>query len=317
MGRAQRITAVLARVGLAVVVALAICSLSNAGITRLERKKNPAPGVFFANNGSDIHVLVRGSGGRNVVLLSGWGTPSPIYDFMPLIRELEKEFTVCVVELNGYGWSERTKKPRTNENIMNEIRGSLRAAGIDPPYILIPHSIAGIYSLYYANKHPEEIGAIVGLDSSVPEQVKYSEEQNIINWYDLLRNLGLVRVALTLRPDYFKYDENVYDRESIKKLNMFACWNTDNATVWNEGGMFIANAREVLGLRIPKSIPCRMLLSDETIARTRKKSVLDWVEEHEKLIQGNANGSVLVLEGGHYIHRNNSRAILEIVKGIR
>jgi pimeloyl-ACP methyl ester carboxylesterase len=120
-------------------------------------------------DGENMHIYTKGEGENTFVLLSGLGTTAPVLDFEPLVNELAKENKVVVVEGFGYGWSDLTKKERTVENIVGEIRAALQLANIKGPYILMPHSISGIYSMYYANKYPEEVKAIIGIDPTLPQ----------------------------------------------------------------------------------------------------------------------------------------------------
>ena len=88
----------------------------------------------------------------------------------------QKDHKVVVVESFGYGWSDITEKERTVENIVEEIRTALKKANIEGPYILMPHSISGIYSMYYANKYPKEVKAIIGNDPTFPKVWEYFGE---------------------------------------------------------------------------------------------------------------------------------------------
>ncbi len=113
------------------------------------------------------------SGENTIVLLSGLGTAAPVLDFEPLINQMAKNHKVVVVEPFGYGWSDMTEKERTVENIVEEIRTALKESGIEGPYILMPHSISGIYSIYFADKYPNEVKAIIGIDPTLPKAVEY------------------------------------------------------------------------------------------------------------------------------------------------
>jgi hypothetical protein len=137
-----------------------IIALTNAVLTSVERAKYPAPGKMVEVDGERMHVYSEGNGKANIILLSGFGTPSPVVDYLPLIKVLSMDFTVAAVEYYGYGWSDRTNKPRTNQSMIEETRHALMKAGILPPYVLVPHSISGLYALYYANIYPEEVEAI-------------------------------------------------------------------------------------------------------------------------------------------------------------
>ncbi|MED0716688.1 alpha/beta hydrolase [Aeribacillus sp. FSL K6-1121] len=122
-----------------------------------------------------MHVYTKGDGENTIVLLSGLGTAAPVLDFDPLVNELAKNHKVVVVESFGYGWSNVTNKERTVENIVEGIRTALKS-NIEGPYILMPHSISGIYSMYYANAYPDEVKAVIGIDFTLPQVLEYFGE---------------------------------------------------------------------------------------------------------------------------------------------
>ncbi len=113
-----------------------------------------------------IHVYSMGNGEKTIVLLPGMGVALPSAEFGPLMRKLSEKYTVVCVEYFGVGFSSQTSQPRTTENYTEEIRAALGQAGFQPPYILMPHSISGVYSEYYAAKYPGEVEAIISLDGS-------------------------------------------------------------------------------------------------------------------------------------------------------
>ena len=108
--------------------------------------------------------------------MSGSGTCSPILDFKSLYSLLSNEYKIAVVEKFGYGFSDVVDKNRDIDTILSETRMALDKSGIEPPYVLCPHSMSGLEALYWAQKYPEEVEAIVGLDMAVPD---YYDEMNI------------------------------------------------------------------------------------------------------------------------------------------
>ncbi|WP_322923543.1 alpha/beta hydrolase [Paenibacillus campi] len=70
---------------------------------------------------------------------------------------------MVVVEPFGYGLSDVTDRLRTVDNITNEIHSALQQLTIDH-YVLIGHSIAGIYGLDYVNKYAQEVIAFAGIE---------------------------------------------------------------------------------------------------------------------------------------------------------
>ena len=123
-----------------------------------------------------MHVYTKGDGENTIVLLSGLGTAAPVLDFEPLVNELAKNHKVVVVESFRYGWSNVTNKERTVENIVEEIWTALKKSNIEGPYILMPPSISGIYSMYYANAYPDEVKAVIGIDFTLPQVLEYFGE---------------------------------------------------------------------------------------------------------------------------------------------
>ena len=125
--------------------------------------------------GKNMHVRQMGAGEKTIVLLPGLGCPLPTVEFAPLMRELSKKYTVCVVEFFGYGHSDGTDTPRTNKNYVKEMREALSLAGLKPPYILMPYSISGVYSEYYAAKYPREVDGLILLDTT-PTIVEFAKK---------------------------------------------------------------------------------------------------------------------------------------------
>ena len=150
-------------------------------------------GELVEVNGHGIHVYSEGEGSDTLVFLSGGGTCSPVLDFKSLYTLLSKEYQIAVVEKAGYGFSEVSDVSRDIDTILEETRTALSKAGLEPPYMLFPHSMSGIEALYWAQEYPEEVRGIVGLDMAVPE----AYEDYSVNYFEM--NLGAFgsRIGIT------------------------------------------------------------------------------------------------------------------------
>jgi pimeloyl-ACP methyl ester carboxylesterase len=284
-------------------------------LTASEKKRFPPPGKMVQVEGAKLHIYTEGSGQTNVVLLEGWGTAAPTIDFKPLLRALKNGFRVSIVEYPGYGWSEGTNSPRTNQNIVEEIRSSLRGIGVLPPYVIICHSISGLYTLHYSIRYPNEIRAIIGLDSTVPEQFHYWHPKRLSALPQIARATGILRLLVLLDPKIIGYQYEAYSDEDRRKFQMMYCWNHANRTQRAEYRQVSANAKELDSQRFPSTIPIRMIVSKDSIvslAKTMKG--LDWKKAHENIIAGNLNGRVIVLDAGHFIEWDRSDIVADIVQ---
>jgi pimeloyl-ACP methyl ester carboxylesterase len=328
MNKTVRIISKAFLVVVAIVIGLlAISTISNLIITCAEKNQYTAPGKLVTVRGHKMHVYSKGTGEKKIVLLSGFGSSSPVLDFKYLMEKLSTDYTVIVVEYFGYGWSDKTDAPRTTANIVEETREALRAAGFKPPYILMPHSLSGIYTLYYANTHPEEVEAIVGLDSSVPAQFLFwvYDKRRVQGIYppnfpnprvlEFLRISGLGRIGLQLA--HMLKIESLSNADTEVK-NTMILWNYVNPDLIDESHRMYQNSKVVKKMKIPSTIPAAFILADRTEKESGMINGAGWKKMHELQVIGNVYGKVVVLPGAHNIHHyqvDNIKTIVdEVVK---
>lgn len=114
-------------------------------------------------------VKLEGKGSRTVILESGLGDTLDVWKTVqPLIA------TKCARTLSynraGYLGSDNSNAPRDSETIVEELREELKRQNIKPPYVLVGHSLGGLYMQYFARNYPQEIVGLVLVDSSHWEQ---------------------------------------------------------------------------------------------------------------------------------------------------
>lgn len=62
--------------------------------------------------------------------------------------------------------------PHTGAAIVAELHEVLKQTGVQPPYVLVGHSLGGLYTSLYARTYPDEVAGMVLLDSIHPEQIE-------------------------------------------------------------------------------------------------------------------------------------------------
>ncbi len=162
-------------IGIVCILILAIVLLVFAGSfinhkVRLQKEAEafPPPGTLIPVDSVTMHLYTEGDAENTLVFLAGHGTSCPTLDFKPLWSRLVDSFTIVVVERAGYGWSSVSKSPRDIDTILEQTRTALQLAGHTSPYVLVPHSMSGLEALRWAQKYPDEVQAIIGLDPSTP-----------------------------------------------------------------------------------------------------------------------------------------------------
>ncbi|AZN42652.1 alpha/beta fold hydrolase [Paenibacillus albus] len=150
-------------VGLVIVAVLVVIINHKIQLSRENALVKPI-GQMVTVDGHKMSVYTEGQGNKTLVFLAGGGTASPILDFKSLYTRLSDEYIIAVPERIGYGFSEVADVPRDLDTVLEEDRQALLLAGLKPPYVLVPHSITGLESVYWAQKYPNEVSAIVGID---------------------------------------------------------------------------------------------------------------------------------------------------------
>ncbi|MEV7663025.1 alpha/beta hydrolase [Paenarthrobacter sp. NPDC089316] len=282
---------------------LATTTVVNVVATNSESSKIESYGQRLDVDGRKINVLVTGSGLKDVVLLPGFGTSSPVLDFAPLVRDLSKDHRVIVVEPLGYGLSDGTDRERTTENIVQEVHGALQALHVNR-YILMGHSIADLYGIDYVNRYPEEVSAFVGIDTSVPGQPGMDTEFPT-GLMSAAKNLGLLRLLTAMT--YFN-DNPAYTDYAREQMQMLTNRNSMSPTYLNEMANISTNFQRALGTSFPKELPLLLFVVAEN------KQNPEWLELHRRQAASVTNGTVVPLSGEHYLHHTHAG---EIADGMR
>jgi pimeloyl-ACP methyl ester carboxylesterase len=145
-------------------------------------------------DGKKIEYVVAQHNTRTVVFENGLG--GTLDWWAKVYPELSKDQTAIVYNRPGYGNSDPATTPRDGDHIVEELRVLLKSKRLRSPYVLVGHSLGGLYMQLYARKYPAEVSALVLVDSTHPEQMKGRGAQaNWSSWVRLVVNLALSAVA--------------------------------------------------------------------------------------------------------------------------
>ena len=263
--------------------------------------QNP-PGQYVTVNGHKMHIYTEGEGDHTLVFMSGWGDESPYVNFLPLCQALSTDAKVVILERFGYGFSDPVDGERTFDTILAEDREGLKQAGIDGPYILCPHSIAGLEATLWAQKHPEEVEGIIGMDITVPgvdEDLKeeYTALKKQLPLYKFLLNSGIMRIMMGSPSE---------ELEKLESALFFR--NALNNCLINEQGHDIEACHEVSSNPLP-NVPTIQYISKET-----GETMPGWLKGHQALVDASSNGKLVQLDCSHYVYRYEEERIVKETK---
>ncbi len=262
-------------------------------------------GQIIEVNEHKMHVYSMGDGEKTIVLLPGFGVSLPSADFGPLMRALSKEYTVVCIEYFGIGFGDQTETPRTNENYTEEIRTALSLAGLKAPYVLMPHSASGVYSEYYAAKYPDEVSAIIMLDttSTAIKGTEKNPPEFVYGIGKLQQACGLTRISYGLMPPSQKV-ENGYTEKEISDYKLFA-YHVLNDTIIDQSLRMLDNINEVKAIAFPQGIPVLKLISSQS----EKKAGTEYQTNHLNRLGVKAESKII--DCSHFIYQTNVADILD------
>ena len=88
-----------------------------------------------------------------------------------VLPEIARDTSYFAYNRPGYGRSEPADTARDGAHIVAELRAALLSQGMPPPYVLVGHSLGGLYMQLFARQHPNEVAALVLVDSTHPKQL--------------------------------------------------------------------------------------------------------------------------------------------------
>jgi len=164
--------------GITVLVAALLSGCASLQGYTTERIDNRQVEYALARHDTETVVFENGLGGR----IDWWAKVFP---------EISKDTTAFVYNRPGYGESDLVSTPRDGIHVVDELRSLLRSKGLNPPYVLVGQSLGGLYMQLFARRYPDEVNALILVDSTHPAQLKdKGSPDNWPSWFRLAYGLA-------------------------------------------------------------------------------------------------------------------------------
>jgi pimeloyl-ACP methyl ester carboxylesterase len=275
-------------------------------------RRYPPPGDMVEVQGHRLHLYCLGQGAPTVVLEAGLSQASLAWTLVQ--PELARFTRVCAYDRAGNGWSDPGPTPRTPRLIVNELHILLHKSGNPGPFVLVGHSIGGMYTRVYASTYPKEVAGMVLVDS-LPEQplrwtprgiVWEQDFQQLDLWaysQPLQARLGLMRLRgmpagliRVLPPTVLAPATALGLRSHAYDYNL------------NEGAVIKETVEQVRAIRPLGDIPVFVLLAPNKLPTNRET----W---QARLSQLSRHVSYLLVEGsGHFIHLARPQIVVDAIR---
>jgi len=122
-----------------------------------------------------LQVHIRGNGTPRIVMINGGS--GPMEGWMRILPEISESSSLLVYNRFGVAGSDKPTVAQDGRTIVETLREALSLVGFDPPYLLVGHSLGGLYANLYARLYPDEVAGMVLIESSHPKDIDLNAYQ--------------------------------------------------------------------------------------------------------------------------------------------
>lgn len=225
--------------------------------------------------------LVRlGKGSPPLVLQAGLGDSKRTWK--KVLPALASEHLVVAIDRPGRNGLADVETPRDPCSIAREQHDLLKNAGLAPPYLLVGHSLGGLYQFVYAKLYPDEVAGLVLVDPTPPH-----------HWERIQQEAPTAAVML-------------------KGLRAVAFSRTDRAEFDDQESCLAS-----LDLRTPLNKPAKVLLAGRLrpeekgdFEKMLKRSRQDWIR-----LTGVPELD-MIWDSGHFIQKDSPEEVVSAVRQV-
>jgi pimeloyl-ACP methyl ester carboxylesterase len=280
------------------------------------RQASSPPGELIdIGNHLHLHVVGMGEGEPPVVLECGSGGIA--LDWYFIQKDIARFTRVVAYDRAGSGWSDASRAPRAVPQVAGELHSLLTEMHIPTPFVLVGHSLGGLYAHYYARRYPGEVGGLVLVDSTHPRIYQHlppalaRKNRGELRMRLIFARLGILRFGWLSVPAPDKLPaelHKVYTERMLRPahwsslLSQNQCMNADIPALFDDLDPFPVIPVTVL---TPRSVKW---LADLTPDLPRL-----WQNAQKELARLSPMGRLKFVNGSHSIPDDNPKTIVDAV----
>ena len=287
---------------------------------RYRAKKNFTDGGTYVEvDGHRMHYVRKGAGAPTVVFESGLDFTGHM-SWRTVQSDIAKTTTTLSYDRIGILRSDPSPKPRTCENIAEELYGMLESLKAPKPYIIVAHSMGGLTARCYVDKHADTLGGIIFVDASHPEQIERAPQRlkkmlkvsPLPDWViSFLVRSGIVRIAVNFGlAEFMNDDKNI---NAIRaEINTYLPQSYRGAM--EEYKMLSSMLQASRDVQLGK-IPLTILVADHQPKDEQERIFLEYFQKLQKENLALATHSkIIYVDSGHYIQKEKPDVVIEAIR---
>lgn len=264
-------------------------------------------------NGHNFNVYLKGFENRKpntptIIFENGMGVDLGNWD--TVIEQISKFSPVLAYDRASVGKSEKVFQMPTVKVVSENLKAILHTLDIPPPYILVGHSMGGLYVRAYAGLFPKDVAGLIFIDPA-----DFTETKK--DWNAIFRTIGVPEKKI----DEMLY-ARLYQKSEIDSLN-FGPWSEGQVL----GELRRTDFAEISAMPIP-NVPIYFFIGGKFEVPVERRSK-EFNQEEFFTIRTNINierwkrfiyssnkgGSLIYLsKTGHFVHRDDPKAFIHQIK---
>lgn len=146
----------------------------------------------------EYHIVEHRDNKPKLLFLNGYRTHFNTWH--KLVERLCDDTNLLLYNRLGMGQSSRPQEKQSGDVVLRDLRELLSLTSYAPPYIIVAHSLGGIFTELFTRKYPSEVAGLVLVDTPHAEEIAYMKSYKIPL---LLRTLNvLLQLGDKLRGRY-------------------------------------------------------------------------------------------------------------------
>jgi pimeloyl-ACP methyl ester carboxylesterase len=180
--------------------------------------------------GQKFRIKVFGNGNRTVIFENGMSDSLEVWGAIP--DSVANFARVFLYDRADIGKSDTSRQERSIPNMVAELRSILEHEHIDPPYVLVGHSLGGLITRYFSSQYPGKVKGLLLLDpapESFWDHMSKRELKKYIKggyeWYE-------TNFPEKYRKEWYRFIPNLAYMDSLKMDKQLPIILV-SATAWN------------------------------------------------------------------------------------
>ena len=260
-------------------------------------------------NGVNYHVLTKSLEQRKPgqpVLVFENGMGMGLGNWNTITDSLANDAPVFLYDRQGVEKSDKAFQLPAPQKIAANLKLLLKELKIEPPYLLIGHSMGGVYVRAFAGYYPNEVAGLVFVDPADFTETK-------ADWNQIFRSIGV--------------SEKRIDEMLIKRLYTPSKVDSSRYAAWSEGQVLTdlrkTDFAELSNLPIPQ-VPILFFVGGKLEVPMERRSK---EYDHERFFEvknssnmlrwrrfmhvSNKGGALIYLtNSGHFVHRDDAAMVI-------